>query len=113
MMRRTPYVQEELPVEDLLAFGRLKDESRDPRAIHAWASFEQHGDKRQLNADIQEVIRQSRETGPMPPAASPAAAQSEQGKYSTTLKSSHQLCSHSCYFFSSDLCRIHQVRLLS
>ena len=59
---------------------RLKDEIYDIRAINAWAAFEKHGDKSRLNRDIQEVVRQSRETGPMP-AAVPAPAQSEQGKY--------------------------------
>ncbi len=83
MQRRQPgYNPDELPVEDLLAFGRLKDESHDLRAINAWAAYEKHGDKSRLNRDIQEVVRQSRETGPMP-AAVPAPAQSDQGNYST------------------------------
>jgi predicted ATPase len=77
MQRRIAGHPDELPVEDLLAFGRLKDERHDPRAINA-----KHGDKIRLNRDIQEVVRQSRETGPMP-AAVPVAVQSEQGKYST------------------------------
>jgi hypothetical protein len=50
----------EVPVEDLLAFGRLKD-SRDPSALNAWNSYEKHGDKTRLNLDIIEVVRQSKQ----------------------------------------------------
>jgi hypothetical protein len=90
MQRRQPdHNLDELLVEDLLAFGRLKDEVHDLRAINVWAAFEKHGDKSRLNRDIQEVVRQSRETGPMP-AAVPAAAQSEQGKYTAHILNLHK-----------------------
>lgn len=81
-------------MEDLLAFGRLKDERRDPRAINAWAAYEKHGDKSRLNQDILEVVRQSRVTGPMPAAVPvPVAVQSEQGKYSNPVQ---DVCSCLC-----------------
>ena len=96
MQRRQPgYNPDELPVEDLLAFGRLKDESHDLRAINAWADYEKHGDKSRLNRDIQEVVRQSRETGPMP-AAVPAPAVAAAGAACTAPRASPQPTTDFC-----------------